>query len=134
MTDTETGKGSEVTYLPASSVAVFSPSAGKGLVPGGRSLAAAPGEAEFNVDGVEAPAEVAGVDTDWALAPSAGIDPPALGVPPEEELPHPASTTAVTALAAHTVSRRFDSIQSSSGPIKPWGPLDSNLGVLDECR
>jgi len=121
-----------VTYLPASSVAVFSPSAGNGLVPGGRSLAAGPGEAEFNVEGVEAPPEVADVDTDWVLAPGAGVDPPALGVPPEEELPHPASTTAVTALAAHTVSRRFDGIQSSSGPIEPWAPLDSHLGVLDE--
>jgi hypothetical protein len=132
VSDTETGKGSEVTYLPASSVAVFSPSAGNGLVPGGRSLAAGPGEAEFNVEGVEAPPEVAGVDTDWAPAPGAGVDRPALGVPPEEELPHPASTTAVTALAAHTVSRRFDGIESSSGTIEPWAPLVSHLGVLDE--
>src|SRR3954447_18607211 len=102
-------------------MAVFSPSAGNGLVPAGRSLAAGPGEAEFNVKGVVAPPEVvAGVDTDWVLAPGAGVatdgvlppgagvDPPALGVPPEEELPHPASTTAVTAPAAHPVSRRFD--------------------------
>jgi hypothetical protein len=99
-----------VTYLPASSVAVFSPSAGNGLVPGGRSLAAGRPEAEFNVEGVEAPPEVAGVDTDWVRASGAGVDPRALGVPPEEELPHPASTTAVTALAAHTVSRRLDGI------------------------
>ena len=77
MTDTETGKGSEVTYLPASSVAVSSPSAGNGLVPGGKSLAAGPVEAEFEVEGVEGPPEVAGVDTDWVLAPGAGVDPPA---------------------------------------------------------
>ena len=114
-------------------MAVFSPSAGNGLVPGGRSLAAGPGEAELNVEGVEAPPETAGVDTDWALAPDTGIDPPALGVPPEEDLPHPASTTAVTALAAHPVSRRFDGIQSSSGTIEPSAPLNSHLGVLDEA-
>jgi hypothetical protein len=99
-----------VTYLPASSVAVSSPSAGNGLVPGGKSLAAGPDEAEFNVEGVEALPEVAGVDADWVLAPGAGFDPPVLGVPREEELPHPASTTAVAALAAHTISRRFDGI------------------------
>src|SRR4051794_25286774 len=110
VTDTETGKGSEVTYLPASSVAVSSPSAGNGLVPEGKSLAAGGGEAELNVEGVEVPPEVAGVDIDWVLAPSEGVDPLALGLPPEEEPPHPASTTAVTALAAHTVSRRFDGI------------------------
>ena len=119
MTDTETGKGSEVTYLPASSVAVASPCAGNGLVPGGKSLPAGPGEAEFAVEGVEPAPEVAGVDTDWVLAAGAGVDPPAVGVPFEEELPHPASTTAVTALAAHTVSKRFDAIQSSSGTIEP---------------
>jgi len=99
VTDTGTGKGSEVTYLPASSVAVASPSAGNGLALGAESLAslaAGPGGADF--------------DTAGGFDPGADVDPPALGVPPEEEPPHPASTRAITALAADTLSRCFDVI------------------------
>jgi hypothetical protein len=90
-----------VTYLPALSVSVSSPSAGNGLALRDEALGVPPA----------GPAEV---DSDVE-----GLDAPALGVPPEEELPQPANTTAATTPAAHTVSRRFDGIRSPLRTIEP---------------
>src|SRR4051812_17543811 len=115
----ETGNGSEVTYVPAWSVATSSSSAGIGLAPGAESLAslaAGPLEADFNVEGVDPPAPGVPLEADFNVE---GVDPPALDLPPEEELPQPASMTAVTAPAAHIVSRRFDGIHSSLRTIEP---------------
>ncbi len=95
-----------MTYLPALSVAVSSPSAGNGLALRGEVLGlspAGPGEVDSDVE---------------------GVDPPALGVPPEEELPQPANTTAVATPAAHTVSRRFDGSRSCLRTIEPACPRD----------